>query len=112
MLALACVADGMSTYDAEASTGLGHWFFIAKRIKRFQKEGVAGFHDRKIDAASHGKLSDAQLQMLRANILERPEMSYRQLCELIGAQFHVVYSPSGLKQLLKRELGIVWGWRF
>lgn len=47
MLALACVAEGMSTYDAEAKAGLNHWA-ITKRVKRFRKEGVEAFQDRKI----------------------------------------------------------------
>ena len=60
MLALACVAEGMSTYDAAARTGLDHWS-ITKRIKRFQKEGFAAFQDKKI-AGRPRKLSARNLR--------------------------------------------------
>jgi transposase len=102
MLALACVAEGMSTYDAAARAGLDHWS-ITKRIKRFQTEGFAAFQDRKIGGRPL-KLDAAQLQELRIEILKRQQMSYGQLRDLVWARFRVRYSLSSLRRLVKRQL--------
>jgi hypothetical protein len=47
MLALACVAEGMTPYAASVRTGLSH-NAIAARMRRFRTEGFAAFQDRKI----------------------------------------------------------------
>jgi transposase len=103
MLALASVADGMSLYDAAASTGLEPCA-ISKRIRRFHEEGIPAFYDT---FCRPTKLTGAQLQELRAQILERPDMSYRDLQDLVQTRFGVPYSVAGLRLLLKKELGIV-----
>ena len=106
MLALACVAEGMSPHAASMSMGLNHQA-IAARMRRFGKEGIAAFQDRKI-AGRPRKLSAAQFHELRLAVLERPEMSYTELCDLVWARFRVRYSLASLARLLKKQLGIVW----
>jgi transposase len=104
--ALACIAEGMSTYDAEAEARLGH-ASITNRVRRFQEEGVAGFGDRQ-PFGRPAKLTDAQLQELCSLILAKPHMSYTQLRDLVEARFCVRYSAQGLRRLLKKRLAIVW----
>jgi len=96
----------MSTYDADARVGLNHGAITA-RIKRFQKEGVAAFQDRKI-AGRPRKLTNAQFRELRFEVLESPEMSYGELRDLVWVRFRVRYSHASLKRLLKSQFGIVW----
>jgi len=105
MLALACVAEGMSPHAASMSMGLNHQA-IAARMRRFREEGVAAFRDRKIGGRPH-KLSAAQFQELRIEFLGRPGMQPQQLRDLIWTRFRVRYSLSSLRRLLKKELGIV-----
>lgn len=105
--ALACIAEGMSTYDAEAKVLLGHGY-ITKRVRRFQEEGVAGFQDRP-PFGRPAKLTYGQLQELRSQVLAHPEMSYTQLRDLVEARFCVRYSVQGLRRLLKKRLAIVSG---
>jgi len=106
MLALACVAEGISPFAASVTAGLNHGAII-KRIKRFQQEGVAGIQDRKIVGRRH-KLSSAQFQELRPEVLKHPTMSYGQFSELVWTRFRVRYSRASLARLLRNELGIVW----
>jgi transposase len=102
--ALACVAEGMSSYDAEVKTGLNHWAII-KRVGRFREEGVAAFQDKKI-AGRPRKLSTAQFQELPLDVLARPGMGLQQLRDLIWARFRVRYSLTNLRRLLKKEFAM------
>jgi transposase len=54
------------------------------------------------------KLSVTQFQELRLEMLKRPEMSYRELSDLVWARFRVRYSRARLRHLLKAKLGIEW----
>jgi transposase len=103
MLALALVADGMSPHGAALATG-ANYGAVLRRIRRFQKEGIAAFHDKE---RWRKKLAADQIQQLHAEIQERPDMSYPQLLEFVAARFGVSYSLEGLRLLLKRDLGVV-----
>lgn len=104
MLALACVAEGMSTYDAEVKAGLNHEA-ITKRVRRFREEGIAAFYDRE-PCGRPKKLTASQLHELRSQIMEAPQMTYEQLRAWVQARFHVQYSREGFRRLLKKELGM------
>ena len=101
MLALACVAEGMSTCDAEVKAGLNHEA-ITKRVRRFREEDIAAFYDREPRGRPR-KLTASQLQELRSQIREAPEITYEQLRAWVQARFHVRYSPEGLRRLLQRS---------
>jgi transposase len=107
MLALACVAEGMSPLAAAVKTKVAHSAVLA-RVKRFQKEGIAAFQDKRPFGRPR-KLTEAQLQELRLVVLDHPEMTYAQLCDFVRSRFRVRYSIQGLQLLLKRDLAI--GWR-
>jgi transposase len=103
MLALALVAEGMTPHAAALATG-ANYASVLRRIRRFPKEGIAAFHDKERWCK---RLAAYQSDQLRAAILKRPDMNYRELRELVQARFGVRYSVRGLRLLLKRDLGIV-----
>jgi exodeoxyribonuclease X len=106
ILALACVAEGMSPLDAAVSVGLQHGT-VLRRMKRFREEGIAAFQDPK-SAGRPRKLTSAELKEVGKAVLARPELSYGDLCDLIWTRFRVRYSRDRLRRLLNVELGIEW----
>ena len=105
LLALACVAEGMSAYDAEIKTGLSHTA-IYQSIKRFRAGGASALQ-RNVPDGRRQKLTAAELQKLRTRILARPEMGYAQLRDLVATRFGACYTRPGLRALLSR-LAIAW----
>ena len=105
MLALACVAGGISPHAASFAARLDYSAFF-ERIRQFREEGMEALYDR-APFGRRQRLTQDQLQELRAEILQHPDLGYRQLSEFIAAQFGVRYSSEGLQLLLKREFGIV-----
>ena len=106
MLAIVCVAEGMSPLDAAVSVGLQH-DTVLRSMKRFRGEGVAAFQDRKIAGRPH-KLNPAQLEEVGRALPERPKMSCGELRDLLWACFRVRYSLGRLRHLLKEKLGVQW----
>ena len=106
MLALACVAEGMSPLDAAVSAGLNHGT-VLKSMKRFREEGISAFGDKKHSARAR-KLSLLQIQQIQAELLRNPNMGDRELPAFLLERFGVRYTFAGLRALLNREFGIVW----
>ena len=103
MLALALVAEGMSPHAAALTAG-ANCGAVLRRIRRFQKEDMAAFRDKERWGK---KLAADQIQQLRGEMQERPDMNLHQLRDFVAARFAVRYSFEGLRLLLKRDLGIV-----
>jgi transposase len=103
MVALALVAEGVSPHAAALAAG-ANYQAVLRRIRRFQKEGIAAFHDK---GRWRKKLTADQIQQLRAEMQERPDIDYPQLHAFVAARFGVRYSLDGLRLLLKRDLGMV-----
>lgn len=102
-LALADVADGKNFYDAAASSGLDRTA-IAKWIKRFEEGGPDAIRKKEGRAP---KLTRTQLDDLRAQLCEHPELSLAELHDLIWSRFGVRYSNHGIALLLANQLGVV-----
>jgi transposase len=105
LLALALVAEGMTPHAATLAAG-ANYGSVLRRIRRFREEGVEAFCDR-APFGRRQRLNKDQLSELRTEILQRPDMGYRQLAAFVAAWFGAHYSPQGLRSLLKRELGII-----
>lgn len=52
------------------------------------------------------RLVAAQLQELRARVLQHPEMCFAELADMVEARFGVRYTFHGLRLLLRKELGL------
>lgn len=105
ILAIACVAEGMSPHAASFATRVDYGA-VRRLVKRFKVDGIAAVQE-KPRLARNKKLTTAQIQELGAAILGRPLEGIPELREFIFTRFGVRYSADGLRLLLKRDLAII-----
>jgi transposase len=107
ILAVAYVAAGVPVRDAASSTGLAlDTVYVA--LRRFGSEGENAFHNKPI-AGPRVRLTPDQLQIIATMVRENPAATAHNLCAHIRAEFGVHYTPDGLKNMLKKQLGILCG---
>ena len=111
-LAIASVLDGQSRTFAARSVGLERQA-VRDAIHRYNAGGWEGLFD-KPRSGRPPKLTSDQKAALKAKILEGPpaesnqsEYRIRHLIEMAQNDFNVVYSPSGLRMVLK-NLKLSW----
>jgi transposase len=107
ILAVAYVAAGVPVRDAAISAGLAlDTVYVA--LHRLRKEGVNAFCNKPI-AGRPVRLAPDQLETVAAMVRDNPAITAHDLCARIRADFGIRYTPAGLKNMLKKQLGILCG---
>jgi transposase len=104
LLALALVADGMPVPDAAIQAGVSE-HTVRAAIRSFRREGYAIFSSRR-KLGRQVKLTPRQLEILRVILRQNPAIRPDTLCARILDEFGVRYSPWGVTNLLRKQLGI------
>jgi transposase len=106
IMALAYVAAGVPIPDAARTTQLTiQTIYLA--IRAFKRDGLASFRNKPIKPRPC-KLSEAQLSELKDILRMRPQISLGDLRATIRLRFGTRYTPEGLRNMLKKQLGIVY----
>ena len=104
ILALAYVAAGVPVYDAAITARLAPET-VYTTIRRFRSEGAAAFRN-KPGIGRRVKLAPDQVEAVAAIVRTAPDITPEQLCARVEADFAVRYTPTGIKNMLKNQLGI------
>lgn len=107
MLAIAETLDGADRGTAARRADMSDQA-LCDAIKRFNKEGLDGLHDRPIPGRP-AKLSKAQLEELRAIVLKGPDIetdglsSYTRddLVKIVAEKWHVKYAVTSMGKILR-----------
>ena len=104
IFAVAHLAEGMPVYDAAAGARLST-DTVYTALRRFQREGIAAFRNKR-SAGRRVRLTSDQLEDVAAFVRANPAVSLNELRSHVLAEFGVRYTPAGLKNMLKNQLGI------
>jgi transposase len=104
--AVACVLEGVEFEEAAARVGLSPKRF-RQNLRRYQEDGAAALCQKPYPGPGPN-LRPNELQAVAALTERQQPMPVEQLCQHIEAEFGVRYTPSGLKHMLKTQLGFVY----
>jgi putative transposase len=104
LLALACLAEGLSPDDAAVRTGMSDCTVRDYR-HRFQQGGIAAVRGIPYMGGTT-KLKPKKLQTVAAIVRANANITLGELRGRIETEFGVRYTPAGLKNMLKKQLGI------
>jgi transposase len=111
LIALACVAEGLCLNDAAVESGISDGTIITS-IRQFQQGGIAAIYPKKRPPSGRRPLlGQKELEKVAALARTTPQPTAEQLRVYIEAEFGVRYSLLGVKNMLKKQLGIVYGAR-
>lgn len=106
ILALSYVALGVPIYDAAIAARVSTRT-VYTAMRRFQREGIAAFHNKPC-LGGRVRLTPDQLKTVAAIVRDSPAITPSDLHACIRSEFGVRYTPAGLKNMLKKQLGIVY----
>ena len=107
LIALACIAEGLSLNDAAVKSGISDGT-ITITIRRFQQNGIdAILPPKRRPTGRRPWLGPKQLKAVARFAHTRPQPTAEQFRAYIKAKFGVLYTRLGLKNMLKKRLGIV-----
>ena len=106
ILTIANVLAGMERDEAARRAGVCRKS-VDIWIARFRNQGLRALHDKRHPGLPC-KLTLDQRNELKASIIARPEITCRQVRELVQARFGVKYSDRGIKYLAITHLGFTW----
>ena len=106
-LALACLAEGFSIDDAAVRVGISTPT-VRTSLQRFQQGGIDAIRSKPSYPGPGPKLRPKELEAVAALARSAPPLTPEQLCAYIEAEFGVRYTPGGLKNMLRKQLGFVW----
>jgi transposase len=107
LIALACMAEGLSLNDAAVESGISDRT-ITTTVLRFQHGGLGAICPRKHRPTGRRPLlGPKELEVVAAMIRATPQSTTEQLCAEIESRFGIRYTLPGLKNMLKKQLGIV-----
>ena len=111
ILALAYVAAGVPINEAAATAALAP-STMRRVIRRFRREGSAAFRNKPIPGP-RVRLAPAQIRVVQALVRENPCITASDLRDRILAELGVRYTPEGVRNMLKNQLGLVrWAGKF
>jgi transposase len=104
ILALSYVALGVPIYDAAIAARVSTRT-VYTAMRRFQREGIAAFRNKPCPGG-RVRLAPGQLRAVAGIVRDDPAITPGELRARIRAEFDVHYTPAGLKNMLKKQLGI------
>jgi transposase len=104
-LALAYLAEGLSPDDAAIRVGLSDCT-VREYRRRFRQGGIDAVRSKPYKGGIT-KLKPQEIQAVGAVVRANPEIGPDDLRARIESEFGVRYTPAGLRNMLKKQLGIV-----
>jgi len=105
LLALAYLAEGLGPDDAAIRVRLSD-STVRECRRRFRQGGVAALRSKPYMGGTT-KLKPEEIQSVGAVVRANPKIGLNEVCARIESEFGVRYTPAGLKNMLKKQLGII-----
>jgi transposase len=79
---------------------------VREYCHRFQQGGIDAVRSKPCMGGTT-KLKPEEIRSVGAVVLAKPKIRLSELCARIEAEFGIRYTPAGLKNMLKKQLGII-----